>query len=148
MTSLTLAEAHQRAMENPGVILFTGSVIADGASSMARIYSSDEAVYPVGGRKSIDGQVSPMWYEHVVLGGLPFFGPDRKSVRNFFFDSTVIESLGCGAIINVPVRDDGITIGSLNFLDREGAYTDESVVAAVAIAAQLVPAFRSAALSL
>ena len=55
MTSLTLPEAHRDAELSPGVILFTVSVIADGATTMARVYSSHPDVYPVGGRKTIDG---------------------------------------------------------------------------------------------
>ena len=126
MTQLTLPEAHDAARESPGVILFTVSVIADGATTMARVYSSHPDVYPVGGRKTLDGQTSPVWYEQVVKCGMPFLGADVAAVRSFFFDSAVIESLGCGAIINVPVRHDGTTIGSMNFLDSEGAETTVS----------------------
>ena len=68
MTQLSLSEAHAAAEASPGVILFTVSVIADGATSMARVYSSHPDVYPVGGRKTLDGQTSPVWYEQVVEG--------------------------------------------------------------------------------
>jgi hypothetical protein len=142
------ADAHRDAQAAPGVILFTVSAIADGATSLARIYSSHPAVYPVGGRKTIDGQTSPIWLEQVVHGGQPFLGRDLAAVRRFFFDSAVIESLGCGAIINTPVRLAGETIGSVNFLDREGAYDEQSLVAASAITERLVDAVRSAALSM
>lgn len=145
MTTLTLPDAHRAAERDPGVILFTISAIADGATTMARIYSSHPEVYPVGGRKTLDGQTSPVWYEQVVLGGKPFLGPGRDAVRAFFFDSDVIESLGCGAIVNVPVRYDGETIGSINFLDREGAYGETSVAPALAIAEGVVDAVRAAA---
>ena len=147
MTQLSLSEAHAAAKASPGVILFTVSVIADGATSMARVYSSHPDVYPVGGRKTLDGQTSPVWYEQVVEGGNPFLGADVAAVRSFFFDSATIESLGCGAIINVPVRHDGATIGSINFLDREGAYDERSVAAALRIAEQVVDALRAAALT-
>ena len=144
---LTLPEAHTAAEKSPGAILFTVSAIADGATTMARIYSSHPEVYPVGGRKTLDGQTSPVWYERVVKGGNPFLGADVAAVRSFFFDSATIESLGCGAIINVPVRHDGATIGSINFLDREGAYDGHSVAAALRISEQVVDALRAAALT-
>jgi len=146
MTDLSLPEAHLAAQRSPGVILFTVSAIADGGTTMARVYSSHPEAYPVGGRKTLDGQTSPVWYERVVVGGRPFLGPDIESVRSFFFDSELIESLGCGAIINVPVRHDGETIGSINFLDREGAYDDDSIAAAVDIADRIVEAVRAAVL--
>jgi len=148
VTDLTLSAAHDRAMTAPGVILFTASVIADGATTMARVYSSHQEVYPVGGRKTLDGQTSPIWFEQVVRGGQPFLGRDLEAVRTFFFDSAVIESLGCGAIINVPVRHEGETIGSINFLDREGAYDERSVDDALIIADGLVDAMRAAALTI
>ncbi|MFV0372979.1 GAF domain-containing protein [Microbacterium sp.] len=145
MTVLSLPEAHQEARRSPGVILFTVSAIADRATTMARLYTSHPDVYPVGGRKTLDGQTSPFWFEQVVRGGHPFLGPDTEAVRSFFFDSSTIESLGCGAIINVPVRYRGETIGSINFLDAEGAYDASSVDDAVRIAARVVDAVREAA---
>jgi hypothetical protein len=148
VTELTLAEAHAAAQVAPGVILFTVSALADDATAMARIYSSHPDVYPVGGRKTLDGQTNPLWYEQVVRGGRPFLGPDLAAVRTFFFDSGVIESLGCGAIINVPVRHDGETIGSINFLDREGAYDVDSLGPAVRIADEVLDAVRAAALTI
>ena len=120
----------------PGVLLFTVSAIADEGTSMARVFTTHPNVYPVGGKKTFAGDTNPIWLEQVIRGHKPFFGPDAAAVRSFFFDHETIESLGCGAIINVPVVRGGEAIGSMNFLDAEGAYGPESVEAAQQIAAR------------
>jgi hypothetical protein len=130
----TLDDIFHAAQETVGVRLFTVSAIADAATSMARVYTTHPDVYPVGGRKTLDGDTNPVWLEQVVKGQQPFLGRDKEAVRSFFFDYETIESLGCGAIINVPVVRDGETIGSMNFLAAEGSYDQGSLAAAVEIA--------------
>ncbi len=137
-------DVYAAAQETPGVTLFTASVVADAGTSMARIYTSHPEVYPVGGRKTLDGDTNPVWLEQVLKGQQPFLGVDKEAVRAFFFDSATIESLGCGAIVNVPVVSNGETIGSMNFLAAEGRYGQTSVDAAVDIARRSVPLFEQA----
>lgn len=129
-------EIHRVAETTVGVRLFTVSVLADTGTGMgmARVYTSHPAVYPVGGMKTFAGDTSPIWLEQVIDRQQPFLGPDRGAVRTFFFDYETIESLGCGAIVNVPVVSNGSTIGSMNFLDSEGKYDQNSVDAAREVA--------------
>ena len=101
---------------------------------MARVYTNHPEAYPVGGKKTFADDTSPVWLEQVIEGQRPFLGADREAVRGFFFDYATIESLGCGAIINVPIVSEGETIGSMNFLNVEGSYDEASVDAAVSIA--------------
>lgn len=127
-------EIYTAAQEAPGVTLFTTTLIADAGTSMARIYTTHPEVFPIGGRKTLEGQHNPAWLDQVFIGQQPFLGTDKETLREFFFDSSLIESLGCGAIINVPVISNGATIGSMNFLAPEGSYDHNSVTAAVDIA--------------
>lgn len=127
-------EVYAHAREAVGVTLFTASVIADNGASMARVYTTHPEVYPVGGKKTLAGDTNPVWLEQVLKGQQPFLGADKEAVRAFFFDSAIIESLGCGAIVNVPVVNNGQTIGSMNFLGPEGSYDHRSVDAAVEVA--------------
>lgn len=131
-------DVYATAQETVGVTLFTASVIADAGTSMARIYTTHPDVYPVGGTKTLAGDTNPVWLEQVLKGQQPFLGEDKEAVRAFFFDSATIESLGCGAIINVPVVSNGETIGSMNFLAPEGTYDQKSVDAATKIARRSV----------
>lgn len=117
-----------------GASLFTVSVLADKGTSMARVFTTHPEVYPVGGKKTFARDTSSIWLKHVIEGRQPFLGKDKEAVRAFLFDHATIEALGCGAIINVPVIQDGIVIGSINLLDAEGSYDEQSVEEAVAIA--------------
>lgn len=131
-------DVYASAQDTVGVRLFTASVIADAGTSMARIFTTHPDVYPVGGKKTLAGDTNPVWLEQVLQGQQPFLGADTDAVRAFFFDSATIESLGCGAIVNVPVVSNGETIGSMNFLGPDGSYDQKSVDAAMKIARRSV----------
>jgi hypothetical protein len=131
-------DVYASAQDTVGVRLFTASVIADAGTSMARIFTTHPEVYTVGGKKTLTGDTNPVWLEQVLKGQQPFLGADTGAVRAFFFDSATIESLGCGAIVNVPVVSNGETIGSMNFLGPEGSYDQKSVDAAMEIARRCV----------
>jgi len=138
----TLAE---RAVRDLGALLVTTTVIVPSGDEVARVQSTHPQVYPVGGRKRLDpSQTSPVWLESVVDGQQPFLGVDRAAVREFFADWATIEQLGCGAIINTPVVEDGVTIGSVNFLAPEGTFDQRSVKRAVELTALAVPAVAHA----
>ena len=131
-------DVYENARKEVGVTLFTVSVIADDGASMARVYTTHPDVYPVGGKKTLAGDTNRVWLEQVLKGQQPFLGADKEAVRTFFFDSATIESLGCGAIVNVPVVSNGQTIGSMNFLGPDGTYDQSSVDAAVDVARRSV----------
>lgn len=131
-------EMYEFVQNGIGARLFTVSVIADGGTSMARVYTTHPEVYPVGGKKSFAADTNPVWIEQVVEGHQPFLGQDSAAVRSFFFDHETIESLGCGAIVNVPAVKHGVTIGSINFLDVEGSYDGHSATAAMEVAARSI----------
>lgn len=131
-------DVYAHAQEAVSVTLFTVSVIADDGASMARVYTTHPDAYPVGGKKTLAGDTNRVWLEQVLSEQQPFLGEDKETVRAFFFDSATIESLGCGAIVNVPVVSSGQTIGSMYFLAPEGSYDQNSVNAAVDIARRSV----------
>lgn len=117
-----------RAQEELGVILCTVSLISADRSRTQRIRTTHPVAYPAGGEKRLDpSQTSPRWFAEVVEGRQTFVGVDREAIREFFFDAEVIESLGCGSIINTPVVHDGATVGSVNFLAAEHALGAEHI---------------------
>ncbi|SFJ40663.1 hypothetical protein SAMN05421835_105117 [Amycolatopsis sacchari] len=138
MTDLSTVEEKVRA--EVGARLFTVLAWVPERRTMRRVYTSHPEQYPVGGEKSVE--ITGGWLERCIVRQEPFFGPDLASVREVFADHELIDSLGCGAVINVPVVDGGETLGALAILDAEGAYDEASVEAAVKLAPLAVPALR------
>ncbi|MDU0288584.1 GAF domain-containing protein [Saccharothrix longispora] len=142
MTDLAVLE--EKVRDGVGVRLFTVLAWVPERRALRRVHSSHPDRYPVGGEKTVE--VAAAWLERCIEGAEPFFGRDAAAVREVFADHELIESLGCGSIVNVPVVDerDGRVLGVLNILDAEGAYDDGSVAAAQALAPLAVPALREA----
>jgi hypothetical protein len=117
---------------DPGVILFTALQWIPERSSLRRLFTSHPEEYPVGGEKTVE--ISPGWLGTVIEDKKPFLAPDLNALREVFADSELIQRLGCGAVINVPVLDDGRNVvGVLAMLDAEGRYTQHSVETAVGV---------------
>ncbi|TDE49764.1 GAF domain-containing protein [Nonomuraea mesophila] len=135
-------ELEENVRREVGVRLFTVLAWIPGRRTLRRVHSSHPEQYPVGGEKSVE--VAQGWLAQCVEGGQPYLGADRAAVREIFADHELIESLGCGAVVNVPVTDDGRVIGVLNLLDAEGRYDEASVTAARSLAPSAVPALRAA----
>jgi GAF domain-containing protein len=126
------AEVETAARRDVGVRLFTVLAWDDDRAALHRIHTSHPTEYPTGGQKVFPRDAP--WIRRVVVEQQPYLGPDRAAVAEVFSDHQLIESLGCGAVVNVPVVDAGRTIGVLNLLDAEGAYTEASVVHALPLA--------------
>jgi hypothetical protein len=116
--------------------LFT-LLFVDG-QEVARVYSNRPAEYPVSGRK----RMGPTpWGAHVLEGRQPFLGRDKAAIRWAFFDSVLIESMGLGSCINIPVLYDGDVIGTMNLLAPEYHYDESHVAPLQRLAPVLIPAF-------
>ena len=122
--------------------LFTALFVVGGGTEVERIYSSDPAAYPLTGRK----QMGPTpWGEHVLRQARPWLGNDMDAIRWAFPDHALIESLGCGACINIPVREGGVVVGTLNILDAAGSFDARDLDTAEVIGGFLPDAIRRAA---
>ncbi|TMR97978.1 GAF domain-containing protein [Nonomuraea basaltis] len=135
-----LEELEARVRGELGVRLFTVLAWVPERRALRRVHSSHPGEYPVGGEKTVE--VAQGWLATCIEAREPYLGPDRAAVREVFADHALIESLGCGAIINVPVVDGGEVLGVLNILDAEGAYDEGSVAVAESLAPLAVPALR------
>ncbi|KFU82257.1 GAF domain-containing protein [Amycolatopsis lurida] len=138
--TVSLSTVEDKTRATIGVRLFTVLAWVPERRALRRVYSSHPVEYPVGGEKTVE--VAAGWLERCIAGQEPYFGPDSAAVREIFADHELIDRLGCGAVINVPVVDDGRTLGVLNLLDAEGSYDDDSVAAARSLAPLAVPALR------
>lgn len=99
--------------------LFTIMAFDPDAVQVQRLFSSNPDAYPTGGRK--DKRDTP-WGRHVLEEGRPFIGVEADDIRANFDDHEVILGLGLESVLNVPVRQYGRTIGTMNLLHERNFY--------------------------
>lgn len=116
--------------------LFTLMRVHEASDEVERIYSSDTAAYPIGGRKVKRG--TP-WSRAVLDRGEVFVARNLDEVREAFADHALIESLGIGSIMNVPIAWAGRRLGTMNISHEAGWFTAEDERAGRLIAPFLVP---------
>lgn len=121
--------------------LFTVLYVAPGGAEVARVYSSNPGAYPLRGRKHMG---PTPWGDRVIRQGLHYVGRDDADIRWAFPDHELIRSLGLGSVINIAVALDGAVVGTLNVLDRAGAYTEEHVAQIEPFGALLAPLLADA----
>ncbi|MCW8167061.1 GAF domain-containing protein [Verminephrobacter aporrectodeae subsp. tuberculatae] len=119
--------------------LFTILVHHRAEQASQRIYSNMPEAYPVKGRKPI---TDTPWMRRVMVQGLPYIGRNADDIREVFFDHALILSLGCQSVLNMPLRWQGQTLGTLNLLHQQDWYAPHhvemaSVLAQLAIVAIL-----------
>jgi GAF domain-containing protein len=129
----------EAARETVGHVLFT-LLYVDG-EDVARVYSNRPEEYPVSGRKPMG---PTPWGDLVLKRRQNYLGRDKEGIRWAFFDHALIESMGLGSVINVPVVYDDACIGTMNLLDKEYHYRAEHVPLVERFAPLLIPAFLEA----
>lgn len=124
MTHQPSPEAIYRALHTQtGGRLFTVTVLDRAAGLARRVYTSDADAYPVSGTKSMS---QGAWTEQVVERGEVFVANTVAEFAIYFPDHALIESLGCGAALNVPIGLDEV-IGTVNILDKEHYFSPQNV---------------------
>lgn len=118
--------------------LFTVSHIVPAAGSAERIFTTDPTVYPLSGTKSI---TDTDWTRQ-MRQGIAFVANRPQDFGPHFFDLDTIMGLGLGAVVNVPVMRNGEQIGSLNLLDREGAYQGPVLAECEAVLPEVLRGFE------
>jgi len=101
--------------------LFTIMRLHAATHEVERLYSSLPDAYPVSGRKPKQG--TP-WGEQVLDRGEIFIANTPDEVRAAFADYELIFSLGIGAIMNVPIRYRGRSLGTMNICAEAGWFSD------------------------
>jgi hypothetical protein len=116
-----------------GYRLYSLSVFEGGAElTSRRIWTSHPTEYPVNGTKS---KPYPEWVAQVIDRQQSFLCRDKADVKRVFLDYEAIFELGCGSVLNVPVRLFGSVIGTVNLLHEEHWFTPERVEKAEAMVA-------------
>ena len=111
--------------ETIGHKLFSCSVFkldATNSGTAARVYSNDEASYPISGLKEI---VPNRWTRLVVDEHQTFVANSVGEFSDVFPDHEKIAALGLQAAVNLPVIKRGRLVGTVNILEEKGYYSAE-----------------------
>jgi GAF domain-containing protein len=103
---------------------------------LERLYSSNPQAYPPGGRKQKKGTT---WGQHVLIDQKIFVGEGTEAIRQFFDDHETIAHLGLQSVINVPILNDTLCLGTLNILMTLPSVKPEHIEAAQHLGALLRP---------
>jgi hypothetical protein len=112
------------------------------AGMAERLCGSPPDIYPASGTKVLE-QAPAM--QRVLTSGTPHLGQDADDIECDFPDHDRIFALGCGSVLNMPVRRKGEVLGQINLL-REARHFGKAHLPMVEAMAQIVvPAFLIAA---
>jgi hypothetical protein len=101
------------------------------SGEVERVHTSDPHAYPLAGRKP---RRDTPWSRQVLVRGEPYYANDVAGIRVAFEDAEKLIGLGLGAVINVPVKEGGRVLGTLNFLREAGGFVPRNVEDALALA--------------
>lgn len=123
--NLFFASLHKNASTRVAIKLFTVMVIDNEAGLARRAYTSHPEDYPITGSKPVTPN---RWSDQVLKRKASFVANSTSEFADVFSDYRTINSLGCEAVLNVPIVHDNRVIGTLNFLDSAGHFTAARVV--------------------
>ena len=118
-TERIFAQLDQLAQNEVGAIIFSCSTFDPTTRQAKRVYTNQPDAYPLSGLKNIDRS---RWTETVLDNGNVFVANSIEEIAEVFPDHDLIADLGCGSVVNVPVKVGGSMLGTVNFLDRKGYY--------------------------
>lgn len=114
-----------------GQQLFTVTAFDASTMQVQRVYSSNPAAYPVGGRKP---KRDTEFGRQVLLRGQPLVCEGDEAITRIFDDHATIIGLGLHSSINAPVLDHDCCVGVLNFLSPGSRVTEDQLRAACLLA--------------
>lgn len=128
------------AQETVGYRLLTVFRPIEVTAELERVYSSDPATYPIGGRKALAAiNRDP----ELARRGEIFLAATPEEVSRTYPDRALLARLGIGAILNVPVRHGGRWLGTLNCAGETNSYGPQEIAAARVLADLLAPTLLS-----
>lgn len=116
--------------------LFTVTRSLHETMEVERVYSSNPAAYPVGGRKQ---KRDTEWGAAVLDRGEPLICHGPADIERVFADHALILSLGIGGMINVPVLFGGRSVATMNVSHAGDRFGPADLSALRTVAALLLP---------
>ena len=112
---------------------------------LQRLWSSDPAAYPVGGRKR---KANTPWTDHLLRQGRVFIGEGQAALQHAFDDHKTIWSLGLHGVVNVPLlSESGLCFATFNVLGAHDTWHTDQVAFIRLLALLATPAVRLAGLA-
>jgi GAF domain-containing protein len=104
------------------------------AAIVERLYSSNPAAYPAGGRKT---KRDTGWSRKVLVEHRVLVSAGDDAIRESFEDHALIFGLGLHSCVNIPLVSAGQCIGTLNVLRAQADWSEDevAVVRALGLAA-------------
>ncbi len=102
----------------------------EAASQVERLYSSNTAAYPVGGRKT---KRDTAWSRKVLVEHRVVVNTGDNALREAFDDHAIIFGLGIHSIVNVPLVSEGKCLGTLNISRAKADWSEDEVALARAL---------------
>jgi hypothetical protein len=127
------SEFERSLMEVFGQRLFTVLAYDEASSRLGRLHSNRLDINPVGGLKRV---TQSRWSDQVLRRGEIFVGSTREDIKAVFSEYEVLWSIGCESVLNIPVRKNGVTLGTMNLLGEAGLY-DHADIGLALVFAQL-----------
>jgi GAF domain-containing protein len=109
--------------------------------SLCRLYSSRPDVHRLGGRKRV---TDSLWSQTVLERGQILIGSNRADIKSYFSEYEILWANGWESILNIPVRFNGRTIGTINIMNQAGAYAEVDEKIAILFAQLSVSAIQRA----
>jgi len=113
-----------------GAGLVTAMRHDEAASTVERLYSSNEQAYPIGGRKV---KQESDWSRHVLVECRVLVSAGDDAIRKHYNDHAIIFGLGLHSCVNVPLVSNGKCLGTLNVLTSRQEWSDDEVALARAL---------------
>ena len=121
--------------------LFTALNHLEATAEVERLYSSNEAAYPVGGRKK---KRDTHWGKKTIDEGQLYICHTLADIERTFFDHTLITSLGIAGMVNVPVMFAGRCIASLSISSGNDRFSEADAPELALIAGLTLPLILAA----
>ncbi len=112
----------QLVQESIGAIIFTCSTFDTRTRMARRVYTNQQDAYPTSGLKEI---IPNPWTEIVLDRGETFVANSIGDIAQVFPDHVLIASLGCGSVVNLPVKLASRFLGTVNMLHEADYFTEE-----------------------
>lgn len=118
------AALDQLAQREVGAIIFSCSIFDVVKGKAERVYTNQPEAYPLSGLKDI---IPNAWTRKVLDNSETFVANSIAEIAEVFPDHPLIAELGCGSVVNVPIKISGTFLGTMNLLEEAGYYTGERV---------------------
>lgn len=112
------------AQKHVGVTLFTVMDYVADRNMGRRCFTNDPDNYPASGWIPLQDNA---WFDCVIRKQKTYVANDADQITRDFADADLIASLGCGAIVNLPLIENGQVVATVNLLNKAGHFNNQKL---------------------